>query len=81
MARVDVERTRRYAERGEREAAEQEHRRWLESLTPEHRAKHERPLSGLGLCGECMSATMAEAVATMDRAVATMRAAQARRSA
>ncbi len=66
MARVDVDRMRRYAERGEVETAERERRRWLASLSPEHRARHESP--GLLLCGECMNrglAVFAERVAAI----------------
>lgn len=57
MSGVNVDRMRRYAYRAEQETAEQEHRRWLAGLTPEHRARHE---SGpLVICGECVNRGLA----------------------
>jgi hypothetical protein len=52
VRRVDPDRARRYLERNAAAGEEQEHARWLASLTPEHRAVHDRGIP----CGECVRA-------------------------
>lgn len=54
MRRPNPDKARRAIERSHAHMREQEQARWLTSLTPEHRAFHER---GTGLpCGVCIGA-------------------------
>lgn len=55
MARVDVARMRRYAERNSEAQEAREYRTWLASLTPEHRAIHEGPSP---ICSTCINESM-----------------------
>lgn len=50
----NVEKMRHQLARRADEAEQTDRRQWLNTLTPEHRAAHERP-NPLGVCGFCIS--------------------------
>jgi TPP-dependent indolepyruvate ferredoxin oxidoreductase alpha subunit len=62
---MNTDRMRRALERAENARTEQAYHQWLASLTPEHRAVHERP--GPIICGTCVTRSTQQLAQSMQR--------------
>jgi hypothetical protein len=64
---MNVDKMRHQRERSDKHEADLEHARWLARMTPEHRAKHTGPLSGMP-CMTCVTIGLEIMAKTMAKA-------------